>query len=187
MEKTTQPQVIFKGISLTGEPVKKLSRTIGDLQGFFMNQAAFDKLDKNQLAYEVESYFPVPEGTEGGLFFGITRLQPGTVGSEYMMTKGHSHVIENRAEFYWGIEGEGRLLLMDKDRNTWEEIMQPGSLHYISGCTAHRVANTGNSVLSFGACWPSDAGHNYEMIAANGFSKRLLEINGQPQLVPWEK
>ena len=33
------------------------------------------------------------------------------------------------------------------------------------GGVAHRVANTGNSVLSFAACWPSDAGHNYEEIA----------------------
>jgi hypothetical protein len=34
------------------------------------------------------------------------------------MTKGHFHAIENRAEYYWGIEGEGILLLMDKKRNT---------------------------------------------------------------------
>ncbi len=183
METITHPEVIFSGTALIGKSVEKLTRTIGDLKGLFEDQKSFEDLDPGQVAYEVESYFPVPEGTEGGLFFGITRLQPGIIGNEYMMTKGHSHVFENRAEFYWGIEGEGMMLFMDKDRNTWAEKMFPGSLHYIKGFTAHRVANTDTSVLSFGACWPSDAGHNYELIAKNGFSKRLMKLNGQPQLI----
>lgn len=183
METLTHPEVTFTGTSLAGKPVEKLTRTIVDLQGLFSDKKSFEEQDPHQIAYEVESYFPVPEGTEGGLFFGVTRLQPGTIGHEYMMTKGHSHNIENRAEFYWGIEGEGMLLFMDKDRNMRAEKMFPGSLHYIKGFTAHRVSNTGASVLSFGACWPSDAGHNYEMVAKNGFSKRLMKINGEPQLV----
>lgn len=183
METIIPPPVIFSGITLSGAPVEKLSRTVGDLKGLFADQAAFDACDPARPAYEVESYFPVAEGTEGGLFFGITRLQPGLIGREYMMTKGHAHRIENRGEFYWGIEGEGMLLLMDKDRHTRAERMFPGSLHYIHGFTAHRVANTGSAVLSFGACWPADAGHNYEMIAEKGFSGRLLKIDGQPQLV----
>jgi glucose-6-phosphate isomerase, archaeal len=183
MESARDPEVIFAGASLVGKRIKKLTRTIGDLKGLFQDQKTLEEKDPHQIAYEVESYFPTEEGTEGGLFFGITKLQPGIIGNEYMMTKGHSHVIENRAEFYWGIEGEGMLLFMDKERNMWVEKMYPGSLHYISGFTAHRVANTASSVLSFGACWPSDAGHNYELIAKNGFSKRLLQINGEPQLV----
>src|SRR5688500_12472828 len=183
MEPVRQPEVIFAGASLVGKPVEQLTRTIGDLTGLLKDKTAFEQKAPHQIANEVEIYFPVKEGTEGGLFFGITKLQPGIIGNEYMMTKGHSHVIENRAEFYWGIEGEGMLLFMDKDREMWAEKMYPGSLHYISGFTAHRVANTGTSVLSFGACWPSDAGHNYELIVKNGFSKRLLKINGETQLV----
>ena len=183
MNTITNAEVIFSGAALTGKPVEKLARTIGDLKGLFADQKSFEEQDKQQIAYEVESYFPVAEGTEGGLFFGITHLQPGTIGNEYMMTKGHSHVIENRAEFYWGIEGEGMLLFMDKDRNMRAEKMFPGSVHYIKGFTAHRVANTGGLELSFGACWPSDAGHNYALIAKNGFAKRLMKVNGEPQLV----
>ena len=76
----------------------------------------------------------------------------------------------------------GMLILMDRERNTWAERMMPGSLHYIPGGVAHRVANTGNSVLSFAACWPSDAGHNYEEIANKGFSARLVEVDGTPKL-----
>lgn len=100
------------------------------------------------------------------------------------MTKGHFHQTENRAEYYWGIEGKGMLLLMDKEGNTWAEEMVAGTLHYINGYTAHRVANTGDTTLVFGACWPSDAGHDYETIARHGFSKRLLNKAGKPELTP---
>lgn len=183
MKTIMPPKVVLEGSNLTGSPVEKLVRTLADLKGLFLDAEEFAKVDQSTLAYEVESYFPVRDGTEGGLFFGITRIQPGCVGDEYIMTKGHLHNIENRAEFYWGIEGEGMLLFMDKERNTWAEKMSPGSIHYISGSVAHRVANVGGSVLSFGACWPADAGHNYELIAREGFSKRLRKVNGKPELV----
>ena len=129
----------------------------------FVDQKAFEEQDPSQIAYEVESYFPVPEGTEGGLFFGITRLQPGMIGNEYMMTKGHSHIIENRAEFYWGIEGEG-MLFMDKDRNMRAEKMFPGSFTFISK-GFHCLEYAYNEVQSFPL---APAGlpmcHNYEGI-----------------------
>ncbi len=117
------------------------------------------------------------------MYFGITYLYPGKVGNEYMMTKGHYHANVDRAEFYWGLEGEGMLILMDGQRNVWAEHVFPGSLHYIPGGVAHRMANTGSSLFSFAACWPSDAGHNYAEIAENGFSARLMEVNGVPHLI----
>jgi glucose-6-phosphate isomerase len=99
------------------------------------------------------------------------------------MTKGHFHACADRAEYYWGLEGEGMLILMDEQRRVWAERMFPGSLHYISGHVAHRVANTGSRTLSFAACWPSDAGHNYAEIAENGFAGRLICKNGAPALI----
>ena len=85
----------------------------------------------------------------------------------------------DRAEFYWGL----MLILMDRERNTWSEEVYPGSLHYIGSEIAHRLANTGNQKLIVGACWPSDAGHDYEEITVNGFSARLVEVDGKPALV----
>ena len=110
-------------------------------------------------------------------------MYPGKVGDEYMMTKGHYHASIDRAEFYWGLEGEGMLILMDEQRNVWAERVFPGSLHYIPGGVAHRMANVGSSLFSFAACWPSDAGHNYAEIAEKGFSARLIEVNGIPHLI----
>lgn len=65
MEKITHPEVIFSGTTLIGKPVEKLTRTICDLKGLFADQKAFEKQDTNQIAYEVESYFSVPEVLNG--------------------------------------------------------------------------------------------------------------------------
>jgi len=81
------------------------------------------------------------------------------------------------------VQGEGMLILMDDKRNTWAEKMFPGSIHYIRGNTAHRTANTGNTILSFSAFWPSDAGHDYTTISEQGFSKILINKDGKPALV----
>jgi glucose-6-phosphate isomerase, archaeal len=62
--------------------------------------------------------------------------------------------------------------------------MSPGSLHYIEGQHAHRVANTGDSPLIFWACWPSDAGYDYATIAERGFGSRLIAKDGIPEFVP---
>lgn len=174
--------VFFTNNYLAGEKVAKSTRILADLKGIFQDEEAFDKLDKDQVIYNVSSYLPVPENTPGGLFMGITTIYPGKVGNEYFMTKGHFHSNSDRAEFYWGVEGEGMLILMDEHRNVWAQRMFPGSLHYIPGRIAHRVANTGYQKLVFSACWPSDAGHNYETIAIDGFARCLMEVNGVPTL-----
>jgi glucose-6-phosphate isomerase, archaeal len=135
------------------------------------------------VVYSVDSYTPVTSGLEGGLFFGVTHIQPGTVGDEYYMTKGHFHTVRNRGEYYWGISGEGILVLMAEDRTGWVERVKPGTLHYIPGHTAHRLVNTGSTVLDVGACWPADAGHEYGSIADSGFSIRIVSSNGTPAVV----
>jgi glucose-6-phosphate isomerase, archaeal len=168
---------------MTGEPVINQTRKLKDIPGIFQDEKAFAEMDQDQLAYTVQAWLPVADGTSGGLFFGASTIYPGKVGNEYFMTKGHFHAQSDRAEFYWGVQGKGMLILMDRERNTWAEEVFPGSLHYIGGEIAHRLANTGNEKLIVGACWPSDAGHDYEEIAVNGFSARLLEVEGKPKLI----
>lgn len=172
----TLPPVDFESATgvLYGAEVVEDSRTIGDLKGIFTDEAAQAAMDPTTVAYSVRCYFPVPDGTSGGLFFGATFLAPGTVGNEYFMTKGHFHAKRDTAEFYWGIQGEGILLLMNEDRTIRAERVRPGSLHYIPGRVAHRMVNVGEETLSFGACWPSDAGHDYETIREEGFSARVF-------------
>lgn len=173
----------FTGSEMNGEGVNRCLRVLGDLKGIFADEAAYEAMDKNIEAYRVASVEPVVQGTPGGLYMGITYLAPGKVGNEYFMTKGHFHSNRDTAEYYWGVEGEGMLILMDEERNVWAERMFPGSLHYIPGKVAHRVANTGAETLVFAASWPSDAGHDYGTIAQEGFAKRLVEVDGKPELV----
>lgn len=179
----SESSLLFIKDCLIGEKVQKSLKTLAELRGVFYNHEAYEKLPSDTLLYEVTCHFPVEEGTLGGLYFGITKIFPGKVGNEYFMTKGHFHANVDRAEYYWGIEGEGMLLLMDQERHIHTEKVYPGSLHYIPGGIAHRVANIGNSVLSFAACWPSDAGHNYQEILDKGFSATLQCVNGNPQLI----
>lgn len=180
---STPVQIGLKDFSLTGEPVINQQRTIHDIANIFLNQQAIQLMPPETPVYAVQAWFPVPDNTTAGLFFGTSSIMPGKVGKEYFMTKGHFHAQSDRAEFYWGVQGQGMLILMDRDRKTWGEEVYPGSLHYIHAETAHRLANTGNVNLVVGACWPSDAGYDYEEIALHGFSARLLEINGRPVLV----
>jgi len=168
---------------MTGNPIINHNRKIKDLLGIFQDHKAFNEMNSEQLVYTVQAWLPIAEGTPGGLFFGTSTLMPGKVGNEYFMTKGHFHAVSDRSEFYWGVQGEGMLILMDRDRNTWTEEIYPGSLHYIGSVIAHRLANTGNVNLIVGACWPSDAGHDYEEIAKNGFSARLFEMGEKPRLI----
>lgn len=176
-------EVDLKNYDMLGDPIINQTRKLKDLMRIFQDQNTFDLMDLEQLAYTVQSWLPVAEGTHGGLFFGVSTIYPGKVGSEYFMTKGHFHSQSDRAEFYWGVQGSGMLILMDRERNSWAEKVYPGSLHYIDSDIAHRLANIGDKKLIVGACWPSDAGHDYEEIAVNGFSARLLEINGKPKLI----
>ncbi len=173
--------------NIKGKSIIKSIKRLKDLAGIFEDNNAFLKLKQEEIIYSVQAILPVDEGVEGGLFYGKTILEPGKVGNEYFMTKGHFHKKADRAEFYWGILGEGVLLLMDEERNCWAEKMFPGSLHYINAFIAHRTINTGDVQLSFGACWPSDAGHNYQEIIDNGFSARLIEVNGKPEFVSSQK
>ena len=182
MSKISEPEIISINEKLVGNKIDKIDRRIKNLKDIFFDKAALENIDPETIVYEVESYFPVAQNTEGGLFYGITYIHPGVVGNEYFMTKGHFHKIKNRGEFYCTLQGEGMLILMDEERNTWAEKMFPGSIHYIKGNTAHRTANTGNSILSFSAFWPSDAGHDYAIISEQGFSKILIKKDGKPEL-----
>ncbi len=109
----------------TGSKLATSRRTLGELASFFHDQTAFRQMDPNTLLYEVQSYEPLPDGTEGGLFWGNTTLYPGTVGDEYFMTKGHFHRLGNRGEFYVTCKGQGALLLMKEGGPTVAETMSP--------------------------------------------------------------
>lgn len=181
IKKTTERYDLETG-KLEGENASFSRKKLSQLQGVFADEKAFQAMDGEQSVYEVSSHAAVPEGTSGGLFFGTSRIHPGKVGNEYFMTKGHFHQKRETAEYYWGISGEGVLLLMDENRHYTAEQVEKGSLHYIGGHIAHRLINTGEADLVVGACWPSNAGHDYGSIETAGFSVRVVCENGRAVL-----
>lgn len=171
-----------KGL-MSGPPVEESAKKLADLKGIFFDEAAQRQMDAEQEVYRVRWWSPVPAGSEGGLFWGVTILQPGKVGDEYFMTHGHFHADRTRAEYYATVAGKGLLVRMDEQRFTWAEEMTPGGLHYISGQHAHRVVNVGDEPLIFWACWGSDAGYDYATIRELGFGARVVERDGRPAIV----
>lgn len=167
---------------ISGDGIEESVKTLGQLQGIFENETEWRAMNPLTEVYRVRYWRPVPDGKTGGLFWGCTVLQSGRVGDEYFMTHGHFHAIRDRAEFYCTVKGTGALIIMREDGEIWSQTMQPGTVHYIPGNVAHRVANTGDEPLVFLASWPSDAGHDYARIRETGFSKRMVLRNGEPCL-----
>jgi glucose-6-phosphate isomerase len=171
---------------MRGEPLRTQAKTLGAMRAAYRDAGAADAVDPGTVIYRVTYWQPVDEGLPGGLFIGSTILEPGKIGDEYFMTQGHFHATRDRAEFYMTLAGKGGLILMEENGTTRWEPMHPGSIHYIPGRVAHRVANTGPDQLSFLGCWPSDAGHDYEAVRRTGFGARLLEVDGRAQLLAGE-
>lgn len=168
--------------ALEGASITKGGRRLGDLQGFFRDQAAWAAMDPEREVYRVESFMPQPEGSPGALCCATTILMPGEVAGEYFMTRGHYHDRPDGPELEICVSGAGALILMDEHRNTRVEWMSTGSVHHVGPRTAHRAANTGPLPLVFISFWSSEIGHDYDTIVRRGFSARLMNLDGQPAL-----
>lgn len=179
-----QMQLDWSNGIVLGAGVRKSITRLGQLKGIFRDQSAWELMNPDRVVYSVQWHEPMIPGTEGALSWGSTTIEPGCVGGEYFMTRGHFHAKRDRGEYYTTAQGTGMLVLMGEDRMARAEAMSPGSLHYIPGYTAHRTLNTGDGPLIFWACWPSDAGHDYETIARHGFSIRVMKHDGTPEIIP---
>jgi len=172
------PSVAFLTGQLTAENVVKKVTRCGDLCGVFHDPDAWQAISPDTPIYEVEM-LASPQG-EGELYVGTTHLQPGRVGDEFFMTRGHFHQRREQGEIYFGLRGTGLLLLQNEQGEARLEQMSPGSVHIIPGFTAHRLINTGSEILSALAVWPSLAGHDYAALA-HGFALRVIEQDGKIQ------
>jgi glucose-6-phosphate isomerase len=170
------PSVAFLTGQFTADDIIKKTTRCGDLSGVFHDRAAWQTIPPDTPVYEVEM-LSSPQG-EGELFVGTTHLQPGRVGDEFYMTRGHFHQRREQGEVYFGLRGSGLLLLQNEARKPWLEKVFPGSVHVIPGFTAHRLINTGSDVLSALAVWPSTAGHDYAALE-RGFALRVLDREGK--------
>jgi hypothetical protein len=113
----------FSSGELVGERIQHLARTIKDMKGIFRDEKARQSLSQDAVVYRIQAVYPAHEGEEGGLFWGTTFIEPGMVGDEYFMTKGHFHANRGRGEYYMTVTGRGALILMDESRRTTLEYV----------------------------------------------------------------
>lgn len=162
-----------------------VERRLADLRGCFADAAAYEAAlaAGNPLLYRVASV--EPGAGEGDLHYGVGCLMPGRIGDEYFLTKGHLHAWRPAAEFYFGLTGEGVMLL--EDEATGESRMVPLRPHhavYVPGSTAHRTMNTGTVPLTYLGVYPARAGHDYGAIAQRNFRHVVVERAGGPVMIP---
>jgi glucose-6-phosphate isomerase, archaeal len=160
------------------------TRRLSDLAGLFANREAERALlAENPVIYEVYEATQNPD-VVGHLRYSTTVLRPGKVGDEYFMTKGHYHALGDRCELYYGLMGEGRLLLQTPEGEISLQTMTPGTLAYIPPYWGHRSINVGASNYVLLAVYPADAGYDYQTIIEQGFASILVERGGVPTLAP---
>lgn len=153
-------------------------RRLSDMAGMYLED---QDLDGDPVIYRVYG-IPVP-ATTGNVLSSTTVIEPGTIGREYFMTKGHFHQVRDRAEIYLGLAGEGRLLMAREDGQHVVEPMQRGTVNYVPGGWAHRSINVGDEPLVFFAAYVGDAGHDYATIEAEGFPVLLVRGDRGPEVV----
>jgi glucose-6-phosphate isomerase len=153
---------------------------IRDLSNLFANHAAFARLVAergDEVAYAVDERRParvVPQD----LIFGISTLQPGKVGDEFFMTRGHIHVRSDRPEIYFCQRGRGVLHMELPSGETKPVAMTPGTVVYVPPYWIHRSVNVGDEPLVTFFCYPADSGQDYDIIARAGGMRTLIVADG---------
>ena len=159
-------------------------RRLRDLEGLFVDQDAERALlASDPLIYEVYEATDLPK-EDGHLLFSTTVLRPGRVGDEYFMTKGHYHARADRSELYYGLAGEGMLLLQTPEGRVDVQPMKPGAASYVPPYWGHRTINTGSTNFVFLAVYPADAGYDYGTIVTEGFASAVVAGSDGPRVVP---
>ncbi len=159
-------------------------RRMSDLAEMYYDQAAVQKLllGGNPVIYEIR-YLPFVT-SNSDMSLGVTRIFPGKVGDEYFMTKGHLHAWRPAAEFYFGLSGEGVMLLEDEHSGESRVVpLQPNGVVYVPGHAAHRTMNVGKVPLTYIGVYPAKAGHDYRTIAKTNFRCVVVERAGKPVMI----
>ena len=157
-------------------PTRTYRKHLRDLEGLYEDRAAFETMvaeDGDRIVYQVQDRHPAQEA--GDLIFGVTLMQPGRIGDEFFLTRGHIHANANRPEVYYGESGEG-LMLMELPEGEVRIIeIRPRVLCYVPPFWIHRSVNTGAVPFVMTFIYPSDSGQDYGVIEqTSGMRSRIV-------------
>jgi len=158
-------------------PTKVDVRRLKDLADCFAAHGA-DGCQQGDPEKEIYKVISPSEQEQSDLTYAITVINPGKVGTEYHMTRGHFHKKADAGEMYFGLSGFGVILMQDRLGSITSAEISEGAVVYIPPGLAHRTVNTCQGELAFLAVYSPQAGHDYESIVRRGFSKRVVERDG---------
>jgi len=173
---------LFTGLFVSGPPI--IERRLSVMGLMFYDQDAVAKASQVEdvLIYDMFHYYF--ETSLSDMSTAVSRIQPGKIGDEYFMTKGHFHAVNNQPEIYFCLSGEGYLLLETREGEFRAERWTQGTLTHIPPQWAHRVVNTGKDILFYISAFHKSAGHEYGLIEQCGFAQVLVERDGNPVFIP---
>lgn len=157
----------------------RYEKRLKDLTGLYADETAFASsllTNAESVVYEVTDQRPVAEVSD--LIFGVTCMQPGKIGDEFYMTRGHIHARSNRPETYYGEGGEGVMLLESPEGDIRILEVHPKTMCYVPPMWIHRSINTGIEPLVMSFCYPCDSGQDYQVIERSGGMKSRIVSNG---------
>ena len=164
----------------------RYEKRLRDLNGLYLDTAAYAEAlvrEADKLVYAVDEQRPAQAA--GDLIFGTTFMQPGRIGDEFYMTRGHIHARANRPEVYYGESGEGLMLLETPEGEVRVMEIAPRVAIYVPPYWIHRSVNTGASALVMTFFYPSDAGQDYGIIErAGGMAVRIVTDGSGWKTVP---
>jgi glucose-6-phosphate isomerase, archaeal len=158
---------------LEGQP--RLERHLSDLEDIYSDALAYQNVLAlgNPVVYSVSSL--EPGHGAGDLHYGLGVIQPGRVGQEFFMTKGHLHEWREAAEVYIGLSGAGLMLLEHESGGELRAVpFGANSIVYVPGFTAHRTVNVGTEPLKYIGVYPARAGHDYGAIRERNFAQVVI-------------
>jgi glucose-6-phosphate isomerase, archaeal len=160
---------------------------IGELAGIYASEDSFQRSAEQrggEIAYRVNELRFTEQPSD--LITGISILNPGKVGSEFFMTRGHLHRRADRPETYYCVSGHGILLMETLDGKVEAAEMRPGNIVYVPPFWIHRSINIGSEIFATLFSYPADAGQNFEIVRkANGFQLLVVDDEqGGWKLVP---
>jgi len=157
----------------------RYEKRLSDLAGLYADAQAFTGLLEkgDHVVYDVSEFRP--SNKSGDMIFGVTRMNPGRVGQEFFLTRGHIHAKANRPEIYYGQKGRGLMHLESPDGETRIVEIAEQTICYVPPYWIHRSINTGDEDLVMVFSYPADSGQDYGIIErSGGMAKRVFVNNG---------
>lgn len=157
----------------------RYEKRLQDLDGIYLDQEAFREAVAtrgDRVVYSVRDMRP--SQAPGDITFGTTFMEPGRIGDEFYMTRGHIHARANRPEVYCGESGSGLMLMESPEGETRILEVAPRVAIYVPPMWIHRSVNVGATPLVMSFYYPSDSGQDYDIIGNSGGMASLIVADG---------